>query len=136
MLFRSLGPALLGLSAGACHAQAFAAGSALSAPPAAPPPSSPGIAPRQTFSQGLVTDLAQHAAAAQPLNALEPPATETPQELRGEEASLAKQLANPVASLISVPFQFNFDRGIGPNESIQRANLNIQPVVPFKLSAD
>lgn len=61
---------------------------------------------------------------------------ETPQELRTEEASLAKQLANPVASLISVPFQFNYDSGIGVQENIQRANLNIQPVVPFKLSAN
>ena len=60
----------------------------------------------------------------------------TPQGLRTEEASLAKQLANPVASLISVPFQFNYDSGIGVQENIQRANLNIQPVVPFKLSAD
>ena len=61
---------------------------------------------------------------------------ETPQELRNEEASLARQLANPVASLISVPFQFNYDRGIGVQENIQRANLNIQPVVPFQLSAN
>ena len=59
-----------------------------------------------------------------------------PQGLRTEEASLAKQLANPVASLISVPFQFNYDSGIGVQENIQRANLNIQPVVPFRLSAD
>ena len=61
---------------------------------------------------------------------------ETPQGLRSEEAGLAKQLANPVASLISVPFQFNYDSGIGVQETIQRANLNIQPVVPFKLSAN
>jgi len=61
---------------------------------------------------------------------------DTPQKLRTEEASLAKQLANPVASLISVPFQFNYDSGIGVQENIQRANLNIQPVVPFKLSAN
>jgi hypothetical protein len=60
----------------------------------------------------------------------------TPQGLRTEEAGLAKQLANPVASLISVPFQFNYDSGIGVQENIQRANLNIQPVVPFKLSAN
>lgn len=61
---------------------------------------------------------------------------ETPQELQTEEAGLAKQLANPVASLISVPFQLNYDRGIGAQENIQRANLNIQPVVPIKLSTD
>jgi len=29
---------------------------------------------------------------------------------------LAKKLSNPVASLISVRFQFNYDEGYGPNE--------------------
>lgn len=61
---------------------------------------------------------------------------ETPQQLQSEEANLARQLTNPVASLISVPFQFNYDSGIGVQETIQRANLNIQPVVPFRLSSD
>lgn len=46
---------------------------------------------------------------------------------------LAKQLSNPVASLISVPFQFNYDEGYGPSNG-HRAVLNIQPVVPFSLS--
>lgn len=63
-------------------------------------------------------------------------APQTQQELSSEEANLAKQLANPVASLISVPFQFNIDGRIGASEDIQRTTLNIQPVVPLRLSRD
>ena len=45
---------------------------------------------------------------------------------------LAKELSNPVAALISVPFQLNYDRGIGPAEDGTRSLLNIQPVVPCR----
>lgn len=48
---------------------------------------------------------------------------------------LAKQLSNPVASLVSVPFQLNWDTGIGPKDA-DRAILNIQPVYPFSLNED
>ena len=48
---------------------------------------------------------------------------------------LAKQLSNPVASLISVPFQFNWDTGIGPKDA-DRVTLNVQPVIPFSLNED
>lgn len=46
---------------------------------------------------------------------------------------LAKKLANPIASLISIPLQNNSDFGIGEWEG-SRNTLNVQPVVPFKLS--
>lgn len=47
---------------------------------------------------------------------------------------LAKKLANPVASLISVPMQFNYDQNIGPADDGGRLVLNVQPVIPFALS--
>ena len=43
---------------------------------------------------------------------------------------LAKKLANPIASLISVPFQFNWDQGYGPDDG-DKAYVNFQPVIPF-----
>jgi hypothetical protein len=47
---------------------------------------------------------------------------------------LAKKLANPVASLISVPFQNNLDVGIGMYNG-WRNTLNFQPVVPMTLTS-
>jgi len=50
-----------------------------------------------------------------------------------DAAELAKKLSNPVASLISVPFQNNTDYGIGSNGGT-RNTMNFQPVIPIGLS--
>jgi hypothetical protein len=48
---------------------------------------------------------------------------------------LAMELNNPVASLISVPFQANWDFGLGDGSG-QKFTLNIQPVIPVSISED
>ena len=52
-----------------------------------------------------------------------------------DDDELAKKTQNPVADLISVPFQNNINFGVGPDDDVQYI-LNIQPVIPFKLTED
>ena len=49
--------------------------------------------------------------------------------------ALAKKSQNPVAAMISAPFQNNFNFGMGPDKEMGY-NLNIQPVVPLSLSSN
>jgi len=51
-----------------------------------------------------------------------------------EEQNVSQELANPVADLISVPFQNNFDYGGGQGGKSFRYTLVTQPVVPFHLN--
>ena len=54
------------------------------------------------------------------------------QESSTEE--LAKKTQNPVADLISVPLQNNFNFGAGSNHNKMIYALNVQPVIPIKLN--
>ena len=53
----------------------------------------------------------------------------------GNAEELARAAQNPIAAMISIPFQNNMNFGYGPNDHIQNV-LNIQPVVPFSLNED
>ena len=49
------------------------------------------------------------------------------------DEELAKKTQNPIANLVSVPFQSNWDFNIGPNEDKSNYLLNVQPVIPISL---
>jgi hypothetical protein len=51
------------------------------------------------------------------------------------ESELAAKSQNPVADLISIPFQNNLNFSIGPHDRKQNV-LNIQPVIPFHLNEE
>ena len=50
------------------------------------------------------------------------------------DADLAKQAQNPVANMISLPFQNNTNFGIGPDDDEVQNVLNIQPVIPVTIN--
>ncbi|MDQ3563443.1 MAG: transporter [Pseudomonadota bacterium] len=52
---------------------------------------------------------------------------------KAKASELAMKLQNPVASLISVPIQNNWDFGIGAADAM-RYTANVQPVIPFSIS--
>ena len=50
------------------------------------------------------------------------------------QKDLAKAAANPIANMISLPFQLNFNLGVGEYNR-EQTTLNIMPVLPFSVSS-
>ena len=57
------------------------------------------------------------------------------QEGEGSKEDPAMKAQNPLANIISVPFQWNTDFGIGPHDRTGSV-LNIQPIIPVNLPDD
>lgn len=55
-------------------------------------------------------------------------------QAQGGDAGLAQELTNPIANLITVPIQVNFDGDIGPTDDGTKVTTNVQPVIPFDMS--
>jgi hypothetical protein len=62
-------------------------------------------------------------------------AQEEKPEPKVDATALAKQTQNPVADLVTIPFQFNFNTGGGLGDGTLY-NLNLQPVIPVKITPE
>ena len=61
-------------------------------------------------------------------------AKETDNAPRSGDAELAQELSNPLADLMTIPIQMNYDRDIGPLDDGWKLQTNIQPVIPVGLN--
>lgn len=93
---------------------------------------------------GVLAALISSAIAATPALALEDadsaepsgatPDAAAPETSADDAQALAKKLSNPIANLISVPFQYNIDFAEGLTDSGQKMTMNIQPVIPVGIT--
>lgn len=54
--------------------------------------------------------------------------------LADEAEEVARKLANPVAAMISLPLQLNYQENMGLDDKGSQWRLNVQPVIPIELN--
>lgn len=64
------------------------------------------------------------------------PTEAAPVQQQSNDAELAQELSNPVADLITLPVQMNYDSNIGPDDDGWKLQTNIQPVIPVSMNDD
>ena len=52
------------------------------------------------------------------------------------DEELAKKAQNPIAAMISLPIQLNYDKRLGAGDDGKKWLLNVQPVIPFDLNPE
>ena len=57
-------------------------------------------------------------------------------EAGGSAADLAQELTNPIADIVTLPIQMNFDSDVGPADDGTKITTNVQPVIPFSVGGD
>ena len=57
-------------------------------------------------------------------------------ELAVSNIALAQELTNPLADLMTIPIQMNFDDNYGVDDAGSKITTNIQPVGPFEMGKD
>ena len=90
------------------------------------------IAQPSTYSSASGSNVSQ------PFGGIRQPAEAAAPTANGPAAAseLAAKLTNPVADLISVPFQFNWNGGLGLDRKGSGFDMVVQPVVPLKLNSN
>lgn len=61
-------------------------------------------------------------------------AQDTSASKQDSDADLAQELSNPIADLITIPIQMNYDSNIGLQDDGWKLQTNIQPVLPFDVN--